>query len=181
MKIPAIKPAALMSYTRFDDEYAGGYLTQLGDQISKAVQFVSGGIPLPIFRDTQDIAWGQSWEERIDHLGDMPTFFIPILTPSYFKNEWSRHELERFLEREAQLGRSDLVLPVYFIRVPALEDAALRADDPLAQTLAARQRIDWRELRFEHFSAPPVRRAIAHIAERIANVITTLEPEEDQL
>jgi F-box protein 11 len=176
MKIPAIKPAALMSYTRSDDEHHSSYLSELGAWVGKEVQAYTG-IPFPIFRDKEDIAWGQSWPERINHLGDMPTFFIPILTPSFFASEFCRYELETFLQREQRLGRSDLVLPVYFIRVPALENADLRADDPLAQTLAARQRIDWRKLRFEPFSAPSVRRALEQIAERIAAVIETLPNE----
>jgi F-box protein 11 len=176
MKIPAIKPAALMSYTRLDDRHSRGYLSELGARISNEVQ-AQTEIPFPIFRDTQDIAWGERFEERVSHTLDASTLLIPIITPSYFKNEWCRHELERFLQREAQLGRNDLVLPVYFIRVPALEDAALRDDDPLAQTLAAHQYIDWRDLRFEPFNAPPVRRALEQMAMRIAAVIQTLPNE----
>jgi F-box protein 11 len=182
MKLPAIKPAALMSYTRFDDEYHDGYLSKLGVGISKEVQ-AHTGMPFPIFRDTQDIAWGETWEERLDHSLDTSTFLIPIITPSYvksyFEDDWCRHELDRFLRREKQLERNDLILPVYYIEVATLENKHLHGDDPLMQTIATRRLIDWRELRFEPFSAPPVRRAIAKMAQQIAAAIQTLELEEE--
>jgi hypothetical protein len=75
------------------------------------------------------------------------------------------------------------VLPVYYIEVAALEDKHLRDNDPLAQTLAARQRIDWRELRFEPFEAPEVRRALGQIAQQIATVmysVADMGPVESQ-
>jgi hypothetical protein len=170
MEISAIKPAALMSYTRFDDEYRHGYLSELGARISREVQLQTGQ-PFPIFRDTQDIAWGQHWAERISNSLDAVTFLIPILTPGFFKSQWCREELERFLQREAQLGRNDLILPVYFIHIPALEKPDLRERDPLMQTIAARQRIDWRDLRFESFDSPRVRHMLARMAEQIADAL----------
>lgn len=170
MEIPAIKPAALMSYTRFDDDQTGRYLSELGAWISREVEAYTG-LPFPIFRDTQDIAWGQHWEQRISDSLDAVTFLIPILTPGFFKSQWCREELERFLQREAQLGRNDLILPVYFIHIPALEKLDLRERDPLMQTIAARQRTDWRDLRFESFDSPQVRRTLARMAEQIADAL----------
>ena len=43
----------------------------------------------------------------------------------------------------------------------------LRAADPLARTLHERQHHDWRELRFEPFSASDVRRALERLARKI--------------
>lgn len=170
MEIPAIKSAALMSYTRFDDAYRHGYLSELGAWISREVEAYSR-LPFPILRDSEDIAWGQHWAERINHSLDAVTFLIPILTPSFFSSPFCREELERFLQREAQLGRNDLILPVYFITIPALEKPDLRAHDPLIQTIDARQRIDWRDLRFESFDSPQVRRTLAQMAIQIAHVL----------
>jgi hypothetical protein len=69
---------------------------------------------------------------------------------------------------------------VYYIEVAALEDKHLRDDDPLAQTLAARQRIDWRELRFEPFDAPQVRRTLAQMAQQIAQRVMMQEREPER-
>jgi spore germination protein GerM len=181
---------ALMSYTRFDDQHDGAFLTAFRERLSHEVRAQSGQ-EFRIFQDTEAIKWGEQFEARIDHALDTITFFIPILTPSFFASEFCRYELEKFLAREQELGRSDLVLPVYYIEVAALEDKHLRDDDPLAQTLAARQRIDWRELRFEPFDAPQVRRTLAQMAQQIAQRVmmqererkrgTTDEPEQQNL
>ncbi|MFP4439637.1 MAG: tetratricopeptide repeat protein [Chloroflexaceae bacterium] len=79
--------------------------------------------------------------------------------------------MEQFLARAARLGRSDLILPVYYISVPALENPTRRVNDPLAQTPAAHQRMDWRELRFERFDSPRVRRMLAQMSEQIATAL----------
>jgi formylglycine-generating enzyme required for sulfatase activity len=161
---------ALISYTRNDDEHHKGYLTTFREELSGEVQVYTGR-PFRIFQDIEDIKWGQPFEERIDAALAEITFFIPILTPSFFNSKFCRYELERFLQREQQLGRDDLVLPVYFIRVPGLESAALRTNDPLMQTLAARQYIDWRKLRRRSFDLPEVGDKLAEMAEHIADAL----------
>jgi formylglycine-generating enzyme required for sulfatase activity len=169
-------PDALMSYTRFDDQHNGARLTDFRTRLSGEVRAYTGR-PFHIFQDTEDIKWGEQFAERIDEALAAITFFIPILTPSFFNSTFCRYELEEFLAREQELGRSDLVLPVYYIEVAALEDKHLRNDDPLAQTLAARQRVDWRELRFESFDAPQVRRTLAQMAQQIARRVVVQGPD----
>jgi flagellar biosynthesis GTPase FlhF len=168
---------ALMSYTRFDDQNDGAFLTAFRERLSHEVRAQSGQ-EFRIFQDTKDIKWGEQFQERIDSTLDTITFFIPILTPSFFASEFCRYELETFLAREQELGRSDLVLPVYYIEVAALENVDLRVNDPLMQTLAARQRIDWRELRFEPFDAPQIRRTLAQMAQQIAQHVMMLQERE---
>ncbi len=50
------------------------------------------------------------------------TFLIPILTPSFFKSDYCRGEVEKFLDREKQLDRNDLILPIYYFDTPLLND-----------------------------------------------------------
>src|ERR1700684_2590722 len=78
-----------------------------------------------------------------------------------------RAELERFLARERELGRQDLILPVYYVSTPQLDDPLLRDADELARVVASRQLADWRELRFEPFTSPGVRRAVGQLAARV--------------
>jgi formylglycine-generating enzyme required for sulfatase activity len=167
---------ALISYTRFDDENDGAFLTAFRERLSREVQ-AHRGEPFPIFQDTEDIKLGQPFAERIKDALATITFFIPILTPSFFKSEWCRYELEQFLQREASMGRNDLVLPVYYIRVPGLERAAARANDPLLQTLAERQYIDWRKLRRRSFDLPEVNDTLVEMAEYIADALDAPPPE----
>ncbi len=155
-----------MSYVRFNDEHDDGQLTALRERLSTEVRAQTGE-EFPIFQDRNDIAWGQSWQQRIDETLDAVTLLLVIITPGLFRSPACRAEVARFLERERALGRSDLILPVYYISTREMDDPVLREGDELARVLAARQFADWRALRFEAFTSPVVRKAIARLGERM--------------
>jgi parallel beta-helix repeat protein len=165
MPVPR-KPAAFMSYVRFDDQHESGQLSRFRDLLSAEVR-VQTGEEFPIFQDRNDIDWGQNWRARIEEALDEVTLLIPIITPSFFRSPACRTEVTQFLERERQLDREDLILPVYYVSAPEIDDLDRRETDPLARVLAARQYADWRELRFEPFTSSVVRKALAHLASRM--------------
>jgi hypothetical protein len=74
-----------------------------------------------IFQDRADIAWGQNWQQRIDGALDVVTLLLVIITPGFFGSAACRREVSRFLERQRVLGRSDLILPVYYISAPEID------------------------------------------------------------
>jgi F-box protein 11 len=160
------QPAAFMSYVRFVDQHEGGRLTQFRERLAAEVQ-VQTGEEFLIFQDRNDIAWGQNWQARIDEALDAATLLVPIITPAFFRSPPCREELTRFLGRERDLGRGDLILPVYYVSTPELDDPEQREDDELARELAERQYADWRELRFEPFASPLVGKALAQLASRM--------------
>jgi hypothetical protein len=164
-------PVAFMSYTHHDDEHGRGNITAFRKALEGEVRAQTGRHDVEIFQDRDDIAWGQAWKERIDDSLDAAAFVVPVLTPSFFNSPQCRRELRRFLDRERRLGRKDLVLPVYWIETPALEDPALRNSDDLAAELAARQYTDWRELRFQDVGQPETRRALARLATHIRDAV----------
>lgn len=167
------KPAAFMSYTTFDDEHSDGALSTLGDKLGAAVRFQTGE-PFSIFRPTKDIGWGQNWQTRIDKSLDAVTFFIPIITPGFFNDEQCRIQMERFMAREQQLGRTDLILPIYYVTYAPLEKRA--HPDPAIQNLISvisqHQYVDWRDLRFEPYDAPHVRKLLSKMAEQISQTLS---------
>jgi F-box protein 11 len=155
-----------MSYVRFNDQHDDGQLTQFRERLAAEVRAQTGE-ELAIFQDRNDIAWGQNWQQRIDEALDAVTLLLVIITPSLFRSPACRTEVKRFLERERALGRADLILPVYYIGAREMDDPGLREADELARVLASRQYADWRELRFEPFTSPLVRKAIAALASRM--------------
>jgi hypothetical protein len=160
------QPAAFMSYVRFNDQHDDGQLSLFRERLSAEVR-AQTGYEFPIFQDRSDIAWGQAWQERIDQALDGAALLVIIITPSFFRSAACRAEVERFLAREHELGRHDLILPVYYVSTPELDDPGVRGADELARAVAARQLADWRELRFELFTSPVVRRAVAQLAARM--------------
>jgi F-box protein 11 len=163
-------PAAFMSYARFNDEHDDGQLTLFRQRLAAEVRAQTGLREFAIFQDRADIALGQNWKQRIEEALDVVTLLLVVITPGFFTSTECRKEAALFLERERALGRTDLILPVYYISARQIENPALRDSDELARVLASRQFADWRELRFEPFTSPPVRRAIAALAARIGDV-----------
>jgi hypothetical protein len=52
-----------------------------------------------------------------------------------------------FLDREKDLGRDDLIFPILYIGVPALEDKTRWPNNATLPIIAARQYVDWRKIR----------------------------------
>jgi len=169
------KPAAFMSYVHSDDKY--GRLTEFCERLSDEVGACIGEDFL-IFHDRKDIPWGQNWKKRIDESLDEVTFLIPIITPSFFNSPYCRRELERFLELEKELGRNDLVLPIYYVDCPLLNDEGKRGGDELAQAIADHQYADWRDLRFEPFTSPQVGKTLAQLAVQIRDALDRVQASE---
>jgi parallel beta-helix repeat protein len=168
-------PAAFMSYNRFNDDHDDGQLSAFRERLAAEVRAQTGR-EFAIFQDRTDIAWGQNWRRRIDEALDVVTLLLVIITPGLFGSRECRAEVARFLERERKLGRSDLILPVYYIGARQMDDPVLRESDELARVLASRQLADWRELRFEPFTSPVVRKTVAQLASRMRDTFWQPDP-----
>ena len=146
--IDLAKPQAFLSYTRSDDRFLTGGISSLREALELAVQARTGK-PFKIFQDVEEIRPGDAWRKKLDRAIEAAQLFIPILTPSFFESDFCRHEAEAFLSYEGRAGRDDLILPIYLIETPRLDDPALRTSDPLASRLHERQYANWRPLRFK--------------------------------
>jgi hypothetical protein len=154
-------PAAFLSYARLDDEHSEGHLSDLRGLLEREMQSITGDVDFRIFQDQQDVAWGQQWQNRINESIDGSLLLIPIISPLFFKRLACRDELTRFLERESQLGRSDLILPIYFIDI---SNFTSNNPDELIAILAQRQYRDWREFRHENLKTSDSKKRIAGLA-----------------
>ena len=162
-------PIAFFSYSHDDDEQDFGRLTRIRERLQGEVS-MQWGDKVEIFQDLE-MHWGVDWDQRIKSSLDTTIFLIPVVTPRYLKRPACRAELERFIERETALGRNDLILPFYYLNARALEVSELRQQDPLAEVLASRQRVDWRSLRHEPETAPEFGKALMRAAEHIVNAL----------
>jgi hypothetical protein len=167
----AVKPPdAFLSYTRVDNRRERGRISQFRQELADEVRVVTG-IPFEIFQDVEGgIRLGEHWPDKLDKILDQARFFIPMVTPSYFNSSACRDELRKFLKAEEKLGRKDLILPIYYIQCPALEEAEVREANDLAKAIGERQRWDWRELRHHSFRHRKVRLAIEALAREIDTV-----------
>jgi hypothetical protein len=169
---------AFLSYTRIDDEFFGGSITSLRRIIELGVQVVTGDKNFKVFQDIDGIELGQKWQERLDEALSGAGFLIPIITPLFFSSDACRNELQKFILHEKDLGRNDLILPIYFVTTPALENPDRGDSDPLAQqirTLAleinSRQRLDWRSNADLPIDNPRVKKEILSLSAAIAQAV----------
>jgi hypothetical protein len=150
------RPQAFLSYSHIDD--GDSFITGLRSSLESEMH-IRLGHPFEIFQDIDDIRTGQDFADVIEEALADAAFFIPVLTPSYFTSEYCQSELRRFLKRESELGRKDLILPIYFVDYAALnDDALLRTPGYELQAAVKRHNwVDWRDLRKKGVSAPEFR------------------------
>lgn len=162
-------PIAFLSYVELDDHHDGGRLRLFRERLVREVSMHTRQ-ELTILQDRNDSLWVQTWKDRVEDHADDVTFLISILTPRFFVDPDCRSELRSFLDREQELRRDDLVLPVYYVTSPLLEDQAKWSRDDLARRLKEhRPPVDWREIRFEPFTSPLVGQKLQELAIQIGN------------
>ena len=171
-KSPAL---AFLSYTRKDDEFFGGYITAFRKMLENAVQVVTGETSFQVFQDIDGIVIGENWEKKLDEAIHGSSFFVPMLSPLFFNSQPCREEVEKFLEHERTLKRSDLILPIYFLTTAKLEKEEEKTKDPLATEFAKRQLFDWRQQANVPLQDPAGREAILALARAVANALERLE------
>ena len=170
------------SYSREDDEDSHGALTALRERIQRELRGQLGRSmkTFRLWQDKEAIAPGTLWAAEIKAAIAQAVFFIPIITPTVVRSPYCKFELESFLAREAELGRSDLVFPILYIRVPELEDSARQQSDPVLSIIAKRQYLDWREFRHRDVHSTDVKEAVERFCAKICDALQRewLSPEE---
>jgi len=170
------------SYSREDDEGSHGALSALRQRIQHELRGQLGRSfkNFRLWQDKEAITSGTLWESEIKNAVAQSAFFIPIITPTVVASPYCRFELESFLAREAALGRDDLVFPILYIDVPALEDSVQRDNDPVLPLIAKRQYVDWRRLRHRDVHATDVSEAIERFCTHIRNALRrySVSPEQ---
>jgi formylglycine-generating enzyme required for sulfatase activity len=170
------------SYSREDNEASDGTLSALRIAIQRelSAQLGRSRANFRLWQDQEAIAPGRLWESEINAAVQQAVFFIPIVTPRAITSHYCKLEFEAFLTREHALGRTDLIFPLLYIRVPALESEAQWRKDPLLSIIGLRQYVDWRRFRHADIRTTAVREAIERFCEKIAEALREpwLSPEE---
>lgn len=170
------------SYSREDDQDLLGALSALRGRIQSELRGQLGRTArtFRLWQDKEAIPSGTLWESEIKNAVAQSAFFIPIITPTVVASHYCRFELESFLAREAALGRDDLVFPILYIDVPALEDSVRRQNDPILSLIAKRQYMDWREFRYLDVNSTEVRREVGRFCTHIRDALNRswLSPED---
>ena len=156
---------AFWSYVHKDDESEGGRISQLSRLVSDRASLLTG-TDFPIFLDHDGIGWGQKWRMTIEEALERTMFFIPVITPRYFKSEICRAELIKFLASAENLGLRELILPIYYVEVPQFVSNE-SSDDELIELVKSLQYEDWRETALDDIGYSLHRKAVHRLAQAL--------------
>lgn len=172
------------SYVREDNVSDGGRILALSRDIRASYRLQTAE-DLRLFVDRETIQWGEEWEKLIGDAIAGTTFFIPIITPSYFQSNPCRQELLKFVREADRLGLRQLLMPVYWVGVPELETGGSESSDEAIRAIATHQWKDLRDVRLEDRESAQYRKAVdglaGEIARRAIEVAETVEDIPPQL
>ncbi len=158
------KYKAVMSYTISDND--GEKLKKFRQRLRTMVELRTGEA-FPIFH-TEDVPWGQNSSGSLAQAINQATFFLPIMTPSFLKDQQCTTELQQFIEREQQQPDTTFILPVQYIswNFPTQWDEFIQSHRP----------IDWGMLRFVDINSPEVEQKLDEMAEHISTIMFSPKP-----
>lgn len=160
--------AGFWSYVQDDDAAEGGRITSLAKQLRTQYRLQTGE-ELDLFRDRESLEWGDEWKSRIADAIAGTTFFIPVVTPSYFKSQACRNELFRFALEAKKLGLEQLLMPVYWVSVPELDDDAEDSSDEAIRLISRFHWQDLRGVRLEDEDSAAFRKPVSQLATELVN------------
>ncbi len=161
------------SYSREDDEAYKGRLSALREAIQQELgaQLGRSKATFRLWQDKAAIAPGKLWESEINNAVVQSAFFIPIVTPRMVNSRYCQFEFDAFQARERNLSRSDLIFPILYVPVAALQDEAQWRDHPVLSVIGKRQYVDWQLFRYSDVQSPTQLEAIAQFCATIADAL----------
>ncbi len=152
------------SYVHKDDKAESRRISRLARDVVDQYELLTGET-IELFLDQDRIRWGDKWHQEIDGSLASVAFFIPVLTPRYFRSPECRSELQSFARRAEKLGLKELLLPLYYVDIPSFKEEAVK--DDLIRIVREFHYEDWRDLRFTEVDSEVYRRGVAKLAERL--------------
>jgi hypothetical protein len=156
---------AFWSYARLDDG-DDEKLSGLRERLERELRELSGH-PHQIFQDKKDIRLGKHWSGEVHDGLRNADFLMPIVTPLFFKSDACRAEVAAFARREQEAHTTDLILPIYWIDTPLLNNTARLGADRTARLIHQHQWDDWRPLRAEPLDGDKAQSAITALAGKL--------------
>lgn len=162
---------AFLSYAHVDNEREDGRIRRLAHLIRSEFEFLTGET-IDIFVDSAEIRWGQDFRNRLDEAMQNTTFFIPVLTPTYFLREECRKEMLQFVSSARSLGLQELLMSIRYTAVPDLREGST---DELKDIAARMQFESWDDVRLLDEASSAYRTRINRLAARLVELTRDLE------
>ncbi|RKR20512.1 toll/interleukin-1 receptor domain-containing protein [Arthrobacter oryzae] len=162
---------AFLSYAHVDNEREDGRIRRLAELLRAEFEFLTGET-IDIFVDSAEIRWGHDFRAQLDEALQNTTFFIPVLTPTYFLREECRKEMVQFVSSARSLGLQELLMSIRYTPVPDLREGST---DELKDIAARMQFEPWDDVRLLEETSSPYRTRIHRLATRLVELTRDLE------
>ncbi|MER7524993.1 TIR domain-containing protein [Microbacterium oxydans] len=162
---------AFWSYAHADNTRENDRILRLADLVRSEYELLTG-TTIEIFTDRSKIAWGDDFRQKLDQALQETSFFIPILTPTYFLREECRKEMSQFVRSAKALGLQQLLLSIRYIPIVDLTE---ESPDELKAVAARMQYELWDGMRLVDEHSAEHRLAVNRLAARLAQLATSLE------
>jgi hypothetical protein len=167
---------AFWSYSRADDDHDEGRIARFARAVKEEFETISGE-SLTLFLDRDSLSWGDDWQERIANAVNEAVFFVPVITPRYFKSAACREEFRTFVTKARQLGITERILTIIYIDVP---DLGSKSGDELKRWATTYQYRKLTELRWLDPDSREFTRAANSIAQELASLEASLPSDVEQ-
>ena len=128
-----------------------------------------------IFLDRESLSWGDNWRSSIDNTLTMSSFFIPVISPRYFKRPECRRELLDYHRQATARGNTKYLLPLNYASV--VNFSGDNPDELIALT-ARTQYVDWTRLRLMDERSEEYRTGVNQLARRLVELQNEIEERE---
>ncbi|MFT7710950.1 toll/interleukin-1 receptor domain-containing protein [Clavibacter tessellarius] len=179
MTITNDSAVAFFSYAHEDDDADKGRIRRIATALQLEYKLLTGQ-ELEVFFDRTSLRWGDQWKERIDGALQSTTFFIPVLSETYFAREECRREFLVFYRTTKSLGVLRYLLA---LRYASVDDMQPDSSDQAKAVAASTQYKDWTALRLVEEDSAEHRQAINDLAVSLKELMqeVRLQPANDAI
>jgi hypothetical protein len=172
--------AGFFGYSRQDDKDSRGNLTSLRERIRQELRGQLGhdDANFKLFQDVVPIPNGARWEKTIRDSIAESVFVIPIMTPTAINSSQCKREFDMFLARERELRRDNLIFPILYIPIQALEKNTKVRQADVLEIIRARQYVNWTNLRHRDVYSQEFGVAIENFCRNICDALHLPTPHE---
>ncbi len=160
------RPVVFVGHTRSDDteDWVRSFRQSLGSELMHQMN----GEEVEVTEDSLFKRWGQAWQQHMTSKEER-FCYVPIITPGFFADATCRDNLQQFLERERNLKRKNLIVPVYHIPPATLYDhgTGSEGEEELMRAIASHQGFDWSNLHALPWNDESVRMQLVKTASRV--------------
>ena len=167
-----IASTGFWSYVRADDNSELGRISRLARDVVAQYEMISGE-SIDLFLDTDSIPLGENWREKIQENLTSAVFFIPVITPRFFRSSACIAELREFSQMAKRLGVDELIISLIYMDVPELSEE--NSENEYVKLINSFQQKDWRQIRFLDVDSEGYRRSVFELAQRLHEVNEQME------